>query len=103
MTIFDRGAADALLVRLGSAGCERGTVTILGGVRTVQFEDIELSLPHDPTYAWTARVAFITDPAFQMAFQGVLGTEGFLDRWAVTFNKYYDYFELQTPDEAYQG
>ena len=27
-------------------------------------------------------------------------TEGFLDRWAVLFNRYYEYFELRPPDEA---
>ena len=35
-----------------------------------------------------------------MVFQGVLGTEGFLDKWAVIFNKYYDYFEIGLPDDA---
>jgi hypothetical protein len=90
-----------LLVRFGHAGAETGLVAILGALRTVQFEDIELSLAQDPSYSWTARVGFITDPAFQMVFQGILGTEGFLDKWAVTFNKYYGYFEVQSPDEAY--
>jgi hypothetical protein len=88
------------MVKIGAAGADRGTIQMLGGVRNVQFEHIELSLPHDPSYAWTARVAFTIDPTFQMPFQGVLGTEGFLDRWAVTFNKYFDYFEIMRPDEA---
>jgi len=35
-----------------------------------------------------------------MSFQGLLGTEGFLDKWALSFNKYYDYFVIQRPDEA---
>ncbi len=34
-----------------------------------------------------------------MPFQGLLGTEGFLDKFAVTFNKYYDYFVLERPDD----
>jgi hypothetical protein len=66
----------------------------------LQFETVELSLAGDPDRAWEARVGFITDPQFQMPFQGLLGTEGFLDRWAVTFNKYYEYFEVLEPDEA---
>jgi hypothetical protein len=57
----------------------------------------------DSSYAWEAKVAFITDPTFQMAFQGILGTEGLLDRWAVTFNKYFDYFDLHGPEEAYDA
>jgi hypothetical protein len=90
-----------LLVRFGHAGAETGSLAILGAERRIQFETIELCLPQDSSHVWTARVGFITDPSFQMVFQGILGTEGFLDKWAVTFNKYYEYFELQSPDEAY--
>ena len=60
-----------------------------------------MCLARDTSYVWQARVGFITDPGFQMVFQGILGTEGFLDKWAVTFNKYNEYFELESPDEAY--
>jgi len=63
----------------------------------VQFEYVDLNLVKDPARTWTAHVAFIKDPSFQMVFQGLLGTEGFLDKWAVTFNKYYDYFEIRPP------
>ena len=101
ITVFDRGAGEALLVRFGRAGADTGTLAILGALRNLQFEHIELSLVGDATQVWTARVGFITDPTFQMVFQGLLGTEGFLDKWAVTFNKYYEYFEVQSPDEAY--
>lgn len=101
ITVFDQGAAEALLVKLGHAGAEVGTVALLGATRNVQFEYVDLCLDADPTFQWTARVGFIKDPTFQMVFQGILGTEGFLDKWAVTFNKYYDYFALQAPDDAY--
>ncbi len=37
-----------------------------------------------------------------MPFQGILGTEGFLDRWAVTFNRYHNYFQLDLPDDVLQ-
>ena len=72
------------------------TVALLGAQRQVQFE---FNLVHEPTQAWTAHVAFIKDPTFQMAFQCLLGTEGFLDRWAVIFNRCYDYFEIRQPDD----
>lgn len=88
-------------MRFGQAGAETGSLAILGAQRQIQFETVELCLPNDASYVWQARVGFITDPTFQMSFQGILGTEGFLDKWAVTFNKYYEYFELQSPDEAY--
>lgn len=74
-------------------------VRILGGHWRAQFEIVELCLASDPDYQWTARVAFIADPALQMSFQGVLGTDGFLDKFAVTFNKYYEYFALERPDD----
>lgn len=101
ITVFDRGAGEALLVRFGRSGAQTGSLAILGAHRKIQFENIDLSLAHDPSYAWTARAGFITDPTFQMSFQGILGTEGFLDKWAVTFNKCYDYFDVHSPDEAY--
>jgi hypothetical protein len=72
---------------------------MLGGHWAVQFETVQISLADDAEYAWTARAAFVKSPELQMPFQGVLGTEGFLDKFAVTFNKYYDYFVLERPDD----
>jgi hypothetical protein len=99
ITVFDRGAADAVGVRFNYAGAESGTVRLLGGQWHVQFEIVQLSLPTDAAYAWSARVAFVKSPELQMPFQGLLGTEGFLDKFAVTFNKYYDYLVLERPDD----
>lgn len=99
ITVFDRGAADAVGVRIGNVGAETGTIRILGGHWSVQFEIVRLSLAADLEYSWMARVAFVKSPELQMPFQGLLGTEGFLDKFAVTFNKYYDYFVLERPDE----
>jgi hypothetical protein len=99
ITVFDRGAADAVGVRFDYAGAQTGMIRILGGHWAVQFEDVHLSLAVDTEYAWTARVAFVRSPELQMPFQGLLGTEGFLDKFAVTFNKYYDYFVLERPDD----
>lgn len=89
------------MVKIGRLGAERGEIALLGGLRQIQFEHVELSLVADPgSFCWTAHVGFLLDPAFQMVFQGILGTDGFLDRWAVTFNKYYEYFAIQHPDDA---
>lgn len=74
-----------------------GYMRILGGHWPVQFEHVRLSLVADPACSWDARVAFVKDPALQMPFQGVLGTEGFLDKFVVTFHKYYDYFLVERP------
>jgi hypothetical protein len=99
LTIFDRGVAEALLINIGYAGCKKGYVALLGGRRAVQFEYVDLSLPHYPHFSWAARVAFITDRAFQMPFQGILGAEGFLDKFVVTFNYYETFFLVEHPDE----
>lgn len=100
MTVFDRGVADAIGVKIGRAGAEVRSTGLMGKTLRLQFETVEVSLSRVPEEAWEAHVGFITDPTFQMPFQGLLGTEGFLDRWAVTFNKYYEYFEVCSPDEA---
>lgn len=99
ITVFDRGVAEALVISIGHAGCETGSVALLGASRRVQFEYVDLSLPQYPELSWTARVGFITDRTFQMPFQGILGTEGFLDKFVVSFNAYENYFVLQHPDE----
>lgn len=98
-TLFDRGAADALGISFGYSDAITATVAILGARRRVQLEDIEIGLADDSSFQWTARVGFFLDPAFQMPFQGILGGDGFLDKWAVTFNKYYEWFELSRPDD----
>lgn len=100
ITVFDHGTARALLVRFNHAGAETGQIAILGAIRTVQFEYVELAIVADLTLHWTAHVGFITDSTFVMPFQGLLGNDGFLDKWAVTFNKYYNYFLLSHPDDG---
>jgi hypothetical protein len=97
ITFFDRGVADALGIRIGRTGADTGWVRILGGHWQVQFEDVQVTLVADPDASWQARVAFVKDGGLQMPFQGVLGTEGFLDKFVVTFNKYYDYFLVERP------
>jgi hypothetical protein len=99
ISFFDRGAGDAVGVRFGQAGAEHGTIRIFGGSWHVQFEHVQLTFPAEPGITWEAHVAFVKDPELQMPFQGVLGTEGFLDKFAVTFNFYYDYFIVERPDD----
>lgn len=98
ISFFDRGAADALGLTLQQAGADYTSLRILGGSWRAKFEFVDLALTAYPGLSWTARVAFILDPALQMPFQGVLGTDGFLDKFAVTFNKYYGYFVVEHPD-----
>lgn len=100
ITFFDRGAADAIGVKIELEKKEKTPVRILGGTWDIQFEFIDLTLVvESEEVTWHARVAFAQSPRLQMPFQGVLGTEGFLDKFAVTFNKYYDYFVVEQPDD----
>lgn len=87
-TFFDRGVADALGIRLGRTGADTGSMRILGGHWSVQFEHVQITWFADPN-ARGRPVSVCQDPALQMPFQGVLGTAGFLDKFVVTFNKYY--------------
>lgn len=75
---------------------------VFGDSWEIQFEVVDLSLPVDTNFSWTARVAFALNPGLVMPFQGVLGTDGFLDKFAVTFNKYYDYFVVERSDDFHE-
>lgn len=100
ITVFDHATGRALLVRWNHAGAEFDTIALMGTTHVVQYEYIDLCLQAEPTFHWTAKVGFLMTPSFVMPFQGLLGNDGFLDKWAVTFNKYYEYIYLQRPDEA---
>jgi len=103
ITFFDRGAGEAIGIRFGSSGAELGHIKIFGGTRPIQFEDVSLSLNEFPEVSWVARVGFVTDPGFQMPFQGVLGVQGFQDRFAVVFNAYYNYFVVHPADQWHES
>jgi len=98
LTVFDRGVGEALGVQFNFHG-PRGTVALLGETRHVQFEYVDLSLPGYPGHSWEARVAFIIDRTFQMPFQGILGAEGFLNKFVVTFHAYENFFLVEHPDD----
>lgn len=99
ISFFDRGVADALGIRIRPAGAELDFITVLGGRWQIQWEHADLSITGDEPITWSARVGFVLDQGLQMPFQGVLGTKGFLDQFAVTFNAYYDYFAVGRADD----
>lgn len=96
--MFDYGTAEALGIRLGNAGHRSDTVALMGAERYVQFEYVEMSLPGAGVNSWTADVAFIKQMDFQMPFQGILGQQGFLDHFDVTFRFYSGRFELRSAE-----
>jgi len=85
---------------MGYAGAERGRIRIFGGTWSVQFEHVDLTLSVDQTLCWPARVAFAVAPELEMPFQGVLGTEGFLDKFAVTSRRMARMARMPLADEV---
>ena len=53
-TVFDRGAADAIGVRINNVGARTTTVRLMGFSRPAQIETVDFSLPDIPGVAWTA-------------------------------------------------
>lgn len=73
-------------------------ISILGRESAAISETITLHLPpFDDDLTWDAEVDFVVDEQLSLA---LLGYEGFLNRWAVTFNAAYGYFVIQ-PAEDY--
>jgi hypothetical protein len=63
-------------------------------------ETVTLALP-DLSEQWDAEVDFVLDDEPQLPF-ALLGLEGFLNRWAVSFNAYRGYFIIE-PVEDFEG
>lgn len=103
LTVFDYGTAEALGIRIGNTGHRSGTVALLGAQRVVQYEYVDLTVLDAGEHTWLADVAFIKQMDFQMAFQGILGQQGFLDRHVVTFNLRDSYVELHNHADGDHG
>ena len=90
-----------------------GRFPILRPTVDVRLEQLQLTLPPFEGLSWETEVGFFVDD-WQMPFAGVLGHQGFLDRWAVSFNYSQNYFVVEEPgvfhgrlppdyDEVYQS
>lgn len=97
MTIFDSAVAEPLGIRLSQPGSAYEEVTILGGRRKAERHLVHLTLPPFDDMTWETEVLFLRDE-LQVAFAGLLGTVGFLDRWVVSFNYYDSYFVVEERD-----
>jgi hypothetical protein len=69
----------------------------LGGVHTARISTATLELPPFEGLHWTAEVVFLHED-LDIAFGGVLGHRGFLDRWVASFNSYDGYFVIEERD-----
>jgi len=87
VTVFDRGAADALGIEFREDGRKVERHRLGGNERVAQREHVRLGIDGLPE--WEADVAFLVDEwntGWNLRFGGVLGTRGFLDRHVVTFD-----------------
>ena len=96
-TLFDRAAAEALNIDHNAPDVDsrRRWHRIAGRTRKAQVEHVTLRLvepPFDEIW-WEAEVDFLMDD-WDMPY-GLLGQQGFLDRWVVTFNAYRQYIVIQ--------
>jgi hypothetical protein len=101
-TVFSRGAGIALDIDLPPAGSgARGTKTLrfLGDDWEAVACSVTLCLPPFSDLQWDAEVDFVLAEGLPY---GLLGLEGFLDRWAVSFNAYLNYFVVEPVEEFHE-
>ncbi len=73
-------------------------VTILGGKWAAIRETVALTVADtDGAVAWEASVLFVKEDGLPFA---LLGYEGFLNRWSVTFNGAFNYLIIEPADEG---
>jgi len=90
---FPRGVGEALGFKF-SAFDKDFEAEIGGAPRPVQMKMVTLSLPGDPAAYWETEVAFFLEE-WQINY-GILGQQGFLDRFVVSFNYSANYFVVET-------
>ena len=94
--VFPRGTGDALGVTFQSAHLAPTTVVLMGREWPAVTELVRFDLPPFDGLAWEAEADFVLQEGLPF---GLLGLEGFLDRWAVSFNAYYGYFVVEPADD----
>lgn len=84
------------MVDFDRQGATRNYHHIAGGRHLAQTEIVALRLaPFDDLWWETEADFFLED--WGMPFSGLLGQQGFLDRWVVTFNYNENYFVVEEP------
>jgi hypothetical protein len=96
-TILPRGVGDLLGIEFPRYRTEATKkIRLLGQDWAAITETVTLELPpFDDDLTWEAEVDFIVDEYLPFA---LLGYEGFLNRWSVTFNAAFGYFVVEPAD-----
>ena len=92
-TLFGRAVGDMLGVEVPH-GPAPGRARMLGGIWDIDFEYVTLTLPPFNDISWETEVGFFRD-YLDLPFEGLLGTQGFLDRWVVSFDYYGSRFVVE--------
>lgn len=98
-TIFPRGFGEALGLEVPAFPSQGDRLHHLAGqpVHAVS-EFVEFVIPQCPDLRWEAEVDFLIEEPGPLPF-GLLGQEGFLNKWAVTFVYGLGYFVIEPADE----
>jgi hypothetical protein len=95
--IFGRAVADALDIDVRSGALPRRSLRILGGIHEAALAHVTTDLPPFEGLSWQAEAAFLAEN-LDLSFAGILGQEGFLDRWVASFNYYDGFFVIEERD-----
>ena len=95
--IFGRAVAEALDIDMGLGRGTDRRIHILGGEHDSRIATVGLQLPPFDGHTWETECAFLYAD-LELSFAGVLGQEGFLDRWVASFNMYDGYFVIEERD-----
>jgi hypothetical protein len=96
--IFDVAVADALAIDMSPGAGRDRRLHILGGEHRSRVAMVGLHLPPFDGIVWETEACFLF-AELDMSFIGVLGQNGFLDRWVASFNYYDGYFIIEERDE----
>jgi hypothetical protein len=93
---FPRGTAEALGINLPAAYAATTKVVLMDRVWPATTVEVDLVLPPFLDLRWTAAIDFSLEEGLPF---GLLGYEGFLNRWAVSFNAYNGYFVVEATED----
>ncbi len=96
-TVFPSGVADVLGIELPKTGTL--DIDLMGRRWPAITASVNLLLRPFDDLGWNADVDFVLDEGLRF---GLLGYEGFLNRWAVSFNAYRGYLVVE-PVDSFEG
>lgn len=96
--LFPRGAGEALGVDLrGWRQRKHHEFRIAGAARLAVAEMVHVTIADVEEMNWLTEAWFFTEE-WNLPF-GVLGNDGFFDRWVMSFNRGSNYFVIESPPE----